>query len=324
MKRLVSVLLAIMIVTFSLGAQAVGETSTSPALEVQFGVMTGPTGFSSVALTLNEGKISDTVHVNMSVFPSPNEVIARLANGELDFASLPTNVAANLYNKGVKVKLAAVIGNGMLSVLSSDDSITDVQDLLGKTVHVPGSGSTPDQMSQLLLKQAGLEAGKDVILDYSVAAPAQLAQLVIAGKVSLAVLPQPFVSMILNRSPNAREILDVQDMYHQLSGFQSYPMSVLVVSQSFAKNHPLALAAVLKAYEESVAWVNADPKAAGQAIEAAGIMASAMATPAIPFCNLVFVPSQEAKADVQAYFSFLHSFNPASIGGTIPSDDLYL
>jgi NitT/TauT family transport system substrate-binding protein len=113
-------------------------------------------------------------------------------------------------------------------------------------------------------------------------------------------------------------------MYHQLSGFQSYPMSVLVVSQSFAKNHPLALAAVLKAYEESVAWVNADPKAAGQAIEAAGIMASAMATPAIPFCNLVFVPSQEAKADVQAYFSFLHGFNPASIGGTIPSDDLYL
>ncbi len=33
---------------------------------------------------------------------SPNEVIARLANGELDMAALPTNVAANLYNKGSK------------------------------------------------------------------------------------------------------------------------------------------------------------------------------------------------------------------------------
>jgi NitT/TauT family transport system substrate-binding protein len=42
-------------------------------------------------------------------------------------------VAANLYNKGVKVKLAAVIGNGMLSVLSSDGSASSVEDLLGKT-----------------------------------------------------------------------------------------------------------------------------------------------------------------------------------------------
>ena len=80
------------------------------------------------------------------------------------------------------MKLAAVIGNGMLSVLSSDGSVQGVEDLLGKTVHVPGAGSTPDQMSQLLLAQAGLVAGSDVVLDYSIAAPAQLAQMVIAGK----------------------------------------------------------------------------------------------------------------------------------------------
>lgn len=324
MKRFVSIFCIVLIASFSLTAQAVAETPAASALNIQFGVMAGPTGFSSVALSLNEGRIADNLKVTMSVFPSPNEVIARLANGELDFASLPTNVAANLYNKGVKVKLAAVIGNGMLSVLSSDGSVASVQDLLGRTVHVPGAGSTPDQMSQLLLQKAGLVAGKDVILDYSVAAPAQLAQLVIAGKVSLAVLPQPFVSMILGRSPNAREVVDVQELYSQLSGVPTYPMSVLVVSESFAKNHPLALAVVLKAYEESVAWVNADPKAAGLAIEAAGIMASAMATPAIPSCNLVFVPSQEAKNEVQAYFIFLHGFSPASIGGTIPSEDLYL
>lgn len=324
MKRFLVVLSVLLIFSVSLTAQAVAETPEVSVLDIQFGVMAGPTGFSSVALTLNEGKITDTVKVSMSVFPSPNEVIARLANGELDFASLPTNVAANLYNKGVKVKLAAVVGNGMLSVLTSDGSVANVQDLLGKTVHIPGAGSTPDQMSQLLLKQSGLEVGKDVILDYSVSAPAQLAQLVIAGKVSLAVLPQPFVSMILNKSPKARAVVDVQALYSQLAGVQNYPMSVLVVSEAFAKNHPLALAAVLKAYEDSVAWVNANPKAAGEAIEAAGIMAGAMATPAIPFCNLVFVPSQEAKEEVQAYFSFLYSFSPASIGGTIPSEDLYL
>ncbi len=324
MKRCLSVLFLVLVVLVAMGAQPVVEESAVAALDVQLAVMAGPTGFSSVGLAQNEGRISDELTIQMQVYPSPNEVIARLANGELDFACLPTNVAANLYNKGVKVKLAAVIGNGMLSVISSDGSVKGVEDLLGKTVHVPGAGSTPDQMAQLLLRQAGLVAGKDVVLDYSVAAPAQLAQLTIAGKVDLVMLPQPFVSLIFSKSAKACEVVDVQALYESLSGLENYPMTVLVVANQFAKNHPRALAQVLKAFEESVNWVNSDPQAAGKAIEAIGIMAAEMATPAIPSCNMVFVPSQEAKAEVQAYYTFLHSFSPASIGGSVPAEDLYL
>ncbi len=324
MKRIVGVLVVMLLVLGTIGSQPVSEVQVVQPLEVQFAVMAGPTGFASVALAENGGRISDELKVNLQVFPSPNEVIARLANGELDFAALPSNLAATLYNRGLEVKLAAVIGNGMLSILSSDGSVRGVQDLLGKTVHVPGAGSTPDQMSQLLLMQAGLEAGKDVVLDYSIAAPAQLAQMVIAGKVKLAMLPQPFVSMILGKSAKAAEVLDVQELYSSLSGFETYPMTVLVVSEAFMRNHPRAMATVLSAYEKSVAWVNANPQEAGKAIEEIGIMAAAMATPAIPSCNLVFVPSSEAKDAVQAYYSFLHSFSPAAIGGSVPGDELYL
>ena len=101
-------------------------------------------------------------------------------------------------------------------------------------------------------------------------------------------------------------------------------MSVMVVSEQFAENHPEALEDILGAYEDSVAWVNAEPQAAGKAIEEAGIMKAALATPSIPFCNLVFSPSQEVKDEVQAYYRFLHSFSPAAIGGAVPADNLYL
>ncbi|MGE4453418.1 MAG: ABC transporter substrate-binding protein [Sphaerochaeta sp.] len=324
MKHRISIVFVALVALVALGAQPVAETSVEAPLSVQFAVMAGPTGFSSVALNQNDGNISNEVQVAMQVYPSPNEVVARLANGELDFACLPSNLAANIYNKGVKIQLAAVTGNGMLSVISSDGSIKGVSDLMGKTVHVPGAGSTPDQMAQLLLKEAGLVAGKDVILDYSVASPAQLAQLTIAGKVSLVMLPEPFASMILHGSERADVVVDIQQLYSELAGVPNYPMTVMVVSESFVKNHPRALAQVLKAYEDSVAWVNADPQAAGVAIEEAGIMKAALATPAIPSCNLVFIPSQEAKDEVQAYYTFLHDFSPESIGGTIPSEDLYL
>ncbi|MDT4762391.1 ABC transporter substrate-binding protein [Sphaerochaeta sp. PS] len=325
MKKILSFVVVALVALAVVGAQPLYEKRLSDApLTVKLAVMAGPTGFSSVALAANDGMITSTVKVDMTVYPSPNEVIARLANGELDMACLPTNVAANLYNKGVKAKIAAVIGNGMMSVLSTDPSVVDVSGLLGKSVNVPGAGSTPDQLSQLLMLKAGLEVGKDIQLDYSVAAPAQVAQLLIAGKISFAVLPQPFVSMVLGKNPKARIIADVQDLYAQYAKASNYPMSVLVVTDKFVSSYPLAVQSVLEAYEASVAWVNANAEQAGLAIEKTGIMASAMAIPAIPYCNLVYVPAQEAKAEVDAFFASLFAFSPASIGGKLPGADLYL
>lgn len=325
MKRVVSFLVMALVTLAIVGAQPLYEKRLSDApLSVRLAVMAGPTGFSSVALAEHGGMISDTIKVDMSVYPSPNEVIARLANGELDMACLPTNVAANLFNKGVKVKVAAVIGNGMMSVISTDPAATGIPSLLGRNVNIPGAGSTPDQLSQLLLLEAGLEAGKDIILDYSVAAPAQVAQLLIAGKISFAVLPQPFVSMVLGKNPKAFVVADVQDLYKEYAGADNYPMTVLVVTEKFAQTYPLATQSVLDAYESSVAWVNANPEEAGAAIEKAGIMQAAMATPAIPYCNLVYVPAQEAKGEVNTFFSSLFAFSPASIGGKLPGNDLYL
>ncbi|WP_320127956.1 ABC transporter substrate-binding protein [uncultured Sphaerochaeta sp.] len=325
MKKVVGFLTIALVALTVASAQPMYEQRlANEPVQANIAVMAGPTGFSSVALSFDEGKINDSVVANLTVYPSPNEVIARLANGELDFACLPTNVAANMYNKGVKVKIAAVVGNGMLSVLCSDGSVSDYTGLLGKSVNIPDVGSTPDQLAKLLLMKAGLEAGKDVVLDYSVASPIQIAQMLIAGKISLAMLPQPFVSMVMAKNPKIKIVADIQELYSKVAGVDNYPMSVFVVTDKFVQAYPLATQSILDAYKASVAWVNANPAEAGQAIEKIGIMKAALATPAIPYCNLVYVSSQEAKPQVQAYFKSLYSFSPASIGGSMPSDDLYL
>ena len=68
MKRLVSVLVVCLFVLSTVGAQPVSETKTAQPLEVQFAVMAGPTGFSSVALAQNGGRLSDELKVNLQVF----------------------------------------------------------------------------------------------------------------------------------------------------------------------------------------------------------------------------------------------------------------
>ncbi len=331
MKRIAILVMSLLTVATLLVAQPIAET---PARPTAIAVMAGPTGFSSAGL----GRSLDEDAFTLTVFPSPNEVIARLANGELDVAALPSNVAANLYNKGVPPfqRGGEPLQQGREDpgrrghrrrdaqcLLSTDDSIKSAADLVGKTIHAPGAGSTPAQMASLLIREAGLVEGTDVILDYSVSAPAQLAQLVIAGKVSLAILPEPFVTMIRTKNPQVTVAADVQELYRSLTGIANYPMSVLVVRSDFAQQNPAQLTAVLNAYEQSVSWVNANHAAAGEAIEAADIMAAAMAAPAIGSCNLVWRPASEAAGELDAYYTFLYSFSPDAIGGAVPKADLY-
>ncbi|MHC1693529.1 MAG: ABC transporter substrate-binding protein [Sphaerochaetaceae bacterium] len=310
---------------FSLSAQGAYEAQRAERLvTVDMAVMQGPTGFSSVGLKRNGGELSADVFVEITAYPSPNEVIARLANGELDAAALPTNVAANLFNKGVKCKVAAVVGEGMLALISTDEGITEFNHLANRKILIPGAGSTPDQMTRIVTQAMGYNPDTDVQLDYSVAAPAQVAQMLIAGKADLAVLPEPFISMVLKQNPKTRVLLDIQQLWSALTGLANYPMSVVVVSEAFVNTHPEAYRLFMDGLKSSVEWVNANPEAAGAMIEEAGILKAALAIPAIPRCNLVFRPAKEGKAAMQDYLRILYWFDYDSIGGAIPDDSFYL
>jgi NitT/TauT family transport system substrate-binding protein len=275
-------------------------------------------------MTRNEGRLDDYTVVDIQVFPSPNEVIARLANGEIDVAALPTNVAANLYAKGVAVKTAAIVGEGMLMFLTNDSDITELTDLANRKISIPGAGGTPDQMARILIAALGYDSETAVELDYSIASPAQLTQMLIAGKVDFAVLPEPFVSMALNASEAIIPLLDIQALWTALTGTGNYPMTVVVVSDRFVEQYPEALPVVMGSLKDSVQWVNANPTEAGSLIEKAGIMKAALATPAIPRCNLVFKTAKEGYEAMDLYLKVLYGFDYTSVGGAVPDESFYL
>ena len=299
MKKILVILLLV-VALLPCFAQAVQEEDTS---SVRLGVMQGPTGFSSSAL----GAIAQ-----VEVYPSPNEAVAKLIKGELDMIALPANAAATLYNKGVEIQVVAIIGEGMLSIVGTSDK-TDTK---GTTLYVPGTGGTPDHMATLLYPEYEKE--------YSVTAPAQLAQLLIADKVDLAILPEPFVTMVLTKNSKAKVLSNVQERWTSLTGQEQYPMSVLVVKSTFAQEHPTLVLKVKEAYKASIETLLKDPETAGSRIEELGIMKAQIATPALENCALVFKDNEEAKEELLAYYNTLLSLAPAAIGGKIPDDGLWL
>jgi NitT/TauT family transport system substrate-binding protein len=262
-------------------------------------------------------------NVKVEALAQADLMAARFIAGEAKLGILPPNVAAKIGSSGKNIKIAAVIGAGMLSLLSGDPEIRRIEDLRGKTVEVAGQGATPDYVFRRILLSNGLSPGADLTLSYSLAYP-EIAQSLIAGRVSLALLPEPFASMARSGRQDLSLVGNVQEEWVKAGGEGNYPMTVFVADGDFAANNPGALQALLSSLKASIEWTVANPGEAGALVEKheLGLRAPVVAA-AIPRSNYVFIPAREARASLESLYKIFLEFAPDSIGGKLPPDSLY-
>jgi len=304
---------------------AEGAREREADLELTLGALKGPSGIGMVRLMEDAPVLAGYAETRFQVVPNPNLMISRILAGEVDAAVLPTNMAAILYARGARYQFAAVTGYGVLYLLSSQAKIRAVEDLAGKTLHVIGKGATPDFVVRFLLSRYGLEPGKDVELDFTYG-HLELAQLLIAGRVDLAVMPEPFVTQVTTANPDVRVELDLQRLWSAVQGVDaSYPMTCLVVKREIAEEHPAVLRALLREYGRSIRWAETSPAEAGALAEKHGLgMPATVAEAALPRLNLTFIPAGEARELVDDYLSILHEFSPQAVGGSLPDEAFYV
>lgn len=317
MKRSIKSFAAAAVVAAALAAPAAAQEKV-----VVYGLK-GPSGVGMVRL-FEAPPAAAGYEFSAEALPGADVMVAKLVSGEAKIGVLPPNVAAKLAAAGRPLSVAAVVGNGMLSLLSADPAVASLRDLKGRSVEVAGQGATPDYVFRRALAANGLEPEKDVKLGYSLAYP-EIAQALVAGKVSFALLPEPFATMARAGRPSLREVADVQAEWSKATGSASYPMTVLVVDRNFAAENAAAVRAVLEAYRASIEAVKADPAAAGALAEKHGLgLKSAVVAASVPRSAFVFIPARTARADLEALYAAFLAFAPASIGGKLPADDFYL
>jgi len=260
----------------------------------------------------------------MEALANQDLIAARFISGEAKLGILPPNIAAKIASSGKDIRATAVIGAGMLSLLSSDPGAQSINDLRGKTVEVAGQGATPDYVFRKILAFHGLTPDKDVMLGYSLAYP-EIAQSIIAGRVSIALLPEPFATMARSGRPDLKSVIDVQEEWVKAGGRGNYPMTLLVVDGVFADTNAGAVAGILNAVKNSIDWVKVHPAEAGILVEKyeLGLKAN-IAAAAIPKSNYVFIPADEARPSMEALFALFLEYAPVSIGGALPGDRFYL
>ncbi|WP_304225906.1 ABC transporter substrate-binding protein [Gracilinema caldarium] len=283
----------------------------------------GPSGVGMVKLFETPPQASG-YNFSIEALAQADLMAAKFLSGEAQIGILPPNVAAKIASSGKNIAVAAVIGQGMLKLISSDPAVKGIADLKGKTVEVAGQGATPDYVFRRILRQYGLDPDLDLQLGYALAYP-EIAQSLIAGKVSLALLPEPFATMALAGNKNLQVVGDVQKEWALAAGSENYPMTVLVFSRDLVQKHPLAAKAVYETVRNSIEWVVSRPADAGLLVEQhnLGIKAS-IATAAIPKSAYVFIPAPQARPALEGLFKTFLDYAPQSIGGKLPQDSFYV
>ena len=314
MKKIISSLI-IGVMTLTLGVGCNQSAEQTKVLKVA--TLNGPTGMGMVQL------LEDKNQYEVTLYQSPDEIVGKVVSGEVDLACVPSNMGAVLYNKTQKaVSLVGINTQGVLYIVENGNSISNLEDLKGKTIIASGKGGTPEYVLTQLLKSADLDPEKDVTVEY-LANHTDVVTKLVAEEGTIALLPEPHVTIATTKQTSLQVAVDLNEAWQEKEG-STLPMGIILAQNTLVKEDEKALASFLKDYEASVNFVNEKSEEAAELMEKYGIIAKKeIAVKAIPNCHIVLEQGETAKTNLEAFYKVLETLNPKAIGGTLPDEAFY-
>lgn len=254
----------------------------------------------------------------------PDELRAGLSSGQMQVVVMPTQAAANLYNRGMGVRLVDVLTDGLVYAMTLAEGVARIEDLGARRVAMPFRNDTPDILTRRLVELAGVRDAEIL----AAGTPVEAAQMMALGRAEVAILPEPAATMIRQRAgmigKTVHRAFSLNDEWGRLTGLPpSLAQAGLGVTADFDAAHPEAVDAIQAALAEATAEVNADPEKAAPAAARALDMKPGVIAASIPFSHLVATPASVARPALEGVLAEVMKVDPAILGGRLPDDGFY-
>lgn len=305
--------------------QSTDSSRNSDNTSVRVGSLKGPTSM-GLAQLMDSAKKGETENdYTFTMVGKADELVGSVANGDLDIVLVPANVASILYTKTQgNVNVIDINTLGVLYVVASDDSISSMEDLKGKTLYMTGKGTTPEYVMNYLLSENGLTDG-DVTMEFKSEA-AEVASALKEDPSAVGVLPQPFATAACIQNEALKPVLDLTEQWNLLNKENGSQLvtGVTIVRSDFLKEHEDAVKLFIEDHKVSAAYTREHLDEAAEMVAALGIVEKApVAKKAMPACNIVCITGDEMKSALSGYLSVLEAADAKSVGGQLPADDFY-
>src|SRR5665648_831545 len=131
----------------------------APAAPVKFTYMEGVTALTAAHMMDENMDLGREIEYNM--VNAPDLLLTDVLKKEADIAIVPSNLAAQAWNKDIPYRIAGTSTWGNIYVVGRE-SLTSLDELKGREIYVFGKGLTPDLVWNVILKENGLNLESDM------------------------------------------------------------------------------------------------------------------------------------------------------------------
>ncbi|MFI1471581.1 aliphatic sulfonate ABC transporter substrate-binding protein [Streptomyces wuyuanensis] len=201
-------------------------------------------------------------------FNAGPSAIEALNGGSLDIGFIGPSPSINGYvkSKGKNLRIISGSASGGVKLVVDPDKIKTLDDIKGKRIATPQKGNTQDVAFLNWASGKGwkvdAESGKgdvSVVRTDNKVTPGAFK----SGSVDGAWVPEPTASKLV--SEGAKVLLDETALWPD----KKFVITNIIVSQTFLKEHPDVVEAVLRGTVRTNAWINANPEKAKASANAA-------------------------------------------------------
>lgn len=321
MKKLIKLILPILVLT--LGAGCAKPTPKAEPITLKVSVPDGIPALTMTKMIKENNLIDENITLEYTVEKTTDALVAKVLSKEADIAIVPSNLAAQTYNKELGYKIAAT-GSWGSFYLISEEAIRDPKVLVGKEITTIGKNLTPDIILRHILEIKELKPDQDITINYLNGAT-ELAPNYLGGKIAIASVPEPMLTTIMGKKPHTNIVLDFNEEWKAAhDSLNGYPQSSLIIKQDIISSNKEFVEKFLEEYEKSILWANENPEALGEYAKALELAIDPTVLPvALTRANMKYVPIEESRDDYSEFFKVLFEMEPKTIGGEIPDEGLY-
>ena len=304
--------------------QSEATKNTAGIKEINFMAPDGLPAIAVAKLIKEKPEVKAGYNINYTIEKSSESLVTSVMKSEPDIAIVPSNVAATVFNKNKEYKIAGTVGFGSFYIGTTNENQT-LEDLKGKEVYNIGKGLTPDIIAKTILKDKGIDVDKDINFSY-VDGVNELAPIILAGKTQYAIIPEPALSTAQSKNEKFNVILDLNEEWKKINNSQyGYPQSTIIVKKDLSENHKAFVKELLAQVKAGTEWVYTDKETLGTYCEEIGVSAKKpIIIKAIDKSNIKYVDIKDSYKEYETYFQKLNEFDPKTIGGSIPDDEIFM
>jgi len=290
----------------------------------------------------------DGYNISFDMTNDLDTIVAALINQEPDFAIVPINVAAMMYNNGSGYHLAAITTWGIMHIVSDQD-VTTLEDLIGETIVAFGQSGTPGITLRAILEQNNIQFVEPIGTDFTpdpdkvnivyLTAASDVRDAIATGMeiggdvVSFGLLAEPVATAITGFAanmdrPGVTARIDLQAEWARNNNGEIYPQAALIFHERLLENNREFISEFIDMAEQSSVFANNNPVEAGD-------LAAELGSIAIPNGTVVgnahsagrlpmnFTRAADARSAVNTFLQVIMEENANLIGGTMPPESFY-